>query len=66
MLKEEGKNPFILDSKAPTASFRDFLLGEVRYSSLAKVDPEKAGELFGKAEKDAKEKFETYENMAKE
>ena len=34
MLKEEGKNPFILDSKAPTASFRDFLLGEVRYSSL--------------------------------
>ncbi len=61
MLKEEGKNPFILDSKAPTASFRDFLLGEVRYSSLAK-----AGELFGKAEKDAKEKFETYENMAKE
>jgi len=65
MLKEEGKNPFILDSKAPTASFRDFLLGEVRYSSLAKVDPEKAGELFDKAEKDAKEKFETYENMSK-
>ena len=35
MLKEEGKNPFILDSKEPTKSFREFLMGQVRYSSLS-------------------------------
>ena len=65
LLKEEGKNPFILDSKAPTGSFREFLLGEVRYASLAKVQPEKAEELFAQAEKEAKEKYQVYENMAK-
>lgn len=33
-LKKEGKNPFTLDSKEPTGNFREFLLSEVRYSSL--------------------------------
>jgi len=65
LLKEEGKNPFILDSKEPTASFKDFLLGEVRYASLTKVQPEKAEELFEQAEKEAKEKYKMYESMAK-
>ncbi len=66
LLKEQGKNPFTLDSKAPTASFRDFLLGEVRYSSLSKLHPDKAEELFEKAEKNAKDRYAVYENMAKE
>lgn len=66
LLKEQGKNPFTLDSKAPTASFRDFLLGEVRYSSLSKISPDKAEELFEKAEKNAKDRYAVYENMAKE
>jgi len=65
LLKEEGKNPFILDSKAPTGSFREFLLGEVRYASLAKLQPDKAEELFAQAEEEAKEKYQIYENMAK-
>ncbi len=64
LLKEEGKNPFLLDSKEPTESFREFLMGEVRYSSLTKTFPEIASELFEKAEKEAKEKYETYKNMA--
>ena len=53
-LKEEGKNPFILDSKEPSASFREFLMSEVRYASLTKIFPERAKELFEKAEEDAR------------
>lgn len=64
MLAEEGKNPFTLDSKEPTASFREFLNGQVRYTSLAKGFPETAEGLFEKAEKDAKERYETYRKMA--
>ncbi|MDW7669489.1 MAG: pyruvate:ferredoxin (flavodoxin) oxidoreductase [Bacillota bacterium] len=64
LLKEEGKNPFILDSKEPKASFRDFLLSEVRYTSLQRTFPEIAEDLFQKAEKDAKERYEGYKRMA--
>ncbi|HHW01423.1 MAG TPA: pyruvate:ferredoxin (flavodoxin) oxidoreductase [Thermoanaerobacterales bacterium] len=64
LLKEQGKNPFILDSKAPTASFKEFLMGEVRYSALAQTFPEKAEELFKKAEEDAKDRFENYKKLA--
>lgn len=63
-LAKEGKNPFILDSKEPTASFRDFLMSEVRYTALMKTFPEEAEELFAKAEQDAKERYEIYKKMA--
>lgn len=63
-LKEQGKNPFSLDSKEPTESFRDFLMGEVRYSSLAKAFPEAAEALFEKTERDAKERLEGYKKLA--
>ncbi len=63
-LKEEGKNPFILDSREPTESFHDFILGQVRYSSLAQSFPEQAEELFDRAEKLAKERYEIYKQMA--
>ena len=65
LLKEEGKNPFILDSKAPTADYKEYILGEVRYSSLTRTFPELAEKLFDQAEKDAKERFEAYQAMAK-
>ncbi|WIF95743.1 pyruvate:ferredoxin (flavodoxin) oxidoreductase [Caminicella sporogenes] len=64
MLKAEGKNPFILDSKEPTGDFQEFLKGEVRYTSLMKSFPELAEELFKKAEEDAKERYLTYKRMA--
>ena len=64
MLAKEGKNPFTLDSKAPTGNFRDFLMGEVRYSSLLRKFPDTAEELFAKAEQDAKERTETYLRLA--
>src|SRR5690606_14963886 len=63
-LKKEGKNPVILDSKEPTASFRDFLLSEVRYAFLKKTFPEVADELFAKAEEDAKERYANYLRLA--
>jgi pyruvate-ferredoxin/flavodoxin oxidoreductase len=64
LLKEQGKNPFVLDSKDPTGNFRDFILGEVRYASLAKLFPEEAEKLFAQAEKDAKERLEGYKRLA--
>ena len=59
-LKAEGKNPFTLDSKAPTGDFQQFLLGENRYASLQLSFPEKAQELYEKAARDARERYESY------
>lgn len=64
LLKLEGKNPFILDSKEPSASFRDFIMGEVRYSSLTLTFPDRAERLFNAAEADAKERYESYRRLA--
>lgn len=58
-LKSEGKNPFTLDSKEPTASFLDFLHSEVRYTSLERAYPDTAKELFKKAEQAVKERYQT-------
>ena len=55
---EKGENPFHLDSKAPTASYDEFIHGEVRYTSLERAFPERAKELFAQAEETAKEKYE--------
>ncbi|MBR2343704.1 MAG: pyruvate:ferredoxin (flavodoxin) oxidoreductase [Clostridia bacterium] len=57
-LKAEGKNPFTLDSKAPSASYQDFINGEARYTRLAAAFPERAKALFEKAENAAKAKYE--------
>ena len=63
-LKDEGKNPFLLDSKEPTTKYQDFLSNEVRYSSLARQNPERAEQLFKQAEKNAKEKYEQLKKLA--
>ena len=63
-LKAEGKNPFQLDSKAPTAAYKDFLLNEVRYNSLARANPERAEALFDKAQEAAAEKYARLAAMA--
>ncbi|NFL96980.1 pyruvate:ferredoxin (flavodoxin) oxidoreductase [Clostridium botulinum] len=65
-LKEAGKNPFSLDSKEPTANFKDFLMGEVRYASLAKQFPQDAEALFAKTEQDAKERLANYKKLAEQ
>ncbi len=65
MLEEEGKNPFVLDSKEPDWSkFQDFLKSEVRYTSLQKAFPDAAAELFKAAEENAKWRYQSYVRMA--
>jgi pyruvate-ferredoxin/flavodoxin oxidoreductase len=66
-LKKEGKNPFRLDSKEPNFDvFRDYLMGEVRYSSLAKLYPDTSDDLFNKTQNDAKERYEFYKGLSGE
>ncbi|MBO5217420.1 MAG: pyruvate:ferredoxin (flavodoxin) oxidoreductase [Alistipes sp.] len=66
MLEEQGKNPFVMDSKEPDWSkFRDFLMKEVRYTSLLKAFPGEAEELFAAAEENAKWRYNSYQRMAK-
>jgi pyruvate-ferredoxin/flavodoxin oxidoreductase len=65
LLEEEGKNPFILDSKEPDWSqFTNFLDGEVRYTSLRKAFPSEAARLEAFALKNAKWRYESYKRMA--
>ncbi len=65
-LEKEGKNPFVYDSKEPDWSkFQDFLMKEVRYTSLKKAFPAEADELFAAAEENAKWRYATYQRMAK-
>jgi len=56
--KAEGKNPFTLDSKEPTADYIEFIKSETRYSRLAQTNPERAAALFAKAAENAKAKYE--------
>ena len=65
-LTEEGKNPFTLDSKDPSASYQEFLAGETRYKTLKASRPELAATLFAKAEEDAKRRLESYKAKAEE
>lgn len=64
MLREQGKNPFTLDSKEPSKEFKGFLKNEVRYSQLATLFPDIAQELYTQSEKHAKERYESYRRMA--
>ena len=57
-LKAEGKNPFVLDSKAPAGGYQEFLMNEARYSSLTRSFPERAKELFALNEETAKARYE--------
>ncbi len=65
LLENEGKNPFVLDSKDPKwEKFRDFLKNEVRYTSLTKAFPKEAERLFTEAEKNAKWRYNSYKRIA--
>jgi pyruvate-ferredoxin/flavodoxin oxidoreductase len=64
-LQADGKNPFQLDSKAPSASYRDFIMNEVRYSALTRSFPQKAEDLFAQAEKNAAAKYEHLVRLGK-
>ncbi|MBC8531437.1 pyruvate:ferredoxin (flavodoxin) oxidoreductase [Gehongia tenuis] len=65
-LEEEGKNPFTLDSKDATIDYKDFLKGEVRYTSLQKLFPEQAEVLFDRAAKEAAGRVAKYKQLAED
>jgi pyruvate-ferredoxin/flavodoxin oxidoreductase len=64
LLREQGKNPFILDSKPPKASFQEFLKSEVRYAALFRQFPDLAQGLFEKCERDAMARLAAYQRLA--
>ena len=63
-LAAEGKNPFHLDSKAPTTEYEDFIMGEVRYNALSRQNPERAKELFAEAKANAEAKYNRLKEMS--
>ena len=56
-LEAEGKNPFQLDSKEPVGDVKEFMASEVRYNRLSRTNPERAAELFERAEQQSKKKY---------
>lgn len=62
-LINQGKNPFLLDSKAPSLDYQEFLNGETRYTALKQVQPEKAKELFEQAQTDANARYEQLQKL---
>jgi pyruvate-ferredoxin/flavodoxin oxidoreductase len=64
LLKKEGKNPFILESKKPDGTLRAFLSGEVRFAALEKSKPEAAQELRGQLEEEVMDRFRMFKEMA--
>ena len=63
--KEQGKNPFTLDSKAPAGGYQEFLMNEARYSALTRSFPERAQELFAQNEEAAKQRYEHLTKLVK-
>ncbi|MGM0379725.1 MAG: pyruvate:ferredoxin (flavodoxin) oxidoreductase [Bacillota bacterium] len=63
-LKDEGKNPFVLDSKEPTFDIKGFLTGERRYTTLMNQFPEEADRLFELAQEELKERYQGYKRLA--
>ena len=63
--KLEGKNPFTLDSKAPSADYKEFIKSETRYARLVQQFPERANELFEQAVVNAQEKYDRLTKYAK-
>ena len=60
--EEEGKNPFIIDSKQPVwDKYHDYLLSESRYSQLAQINPDHAAMLLDKNLNDAKRRWTMYQ-----
>ena len=65
-LVAQGKNPFQLDSRPPSTSFKDYAYKETRYTMLVKSNPEEAKKLLGLAEQDVASRWRLYDYMAHE
>ncbi len=65
-LAQQGKNPFQLDSRAPSTALKDYIYNETRYTMLAKSSPEEAKRLLHLAEEDVSARWKLYEHMSHE
>jgi pyruvate-ferredoxin/flavodoxin oxidoreductase len=63
-LKDQGKNPFQLDSKEATTSLEDFMYKEVRFKSLKAASPDRADALLAKAKAQAERIWKEYKYLA--
>jgi pyruvate-ferredoxin/flavodoxin oxidoreductase len=63
-LLDEGKNPFILDSKAPSIPLEQYAYNETRYRMLLQSNEERAATLLKEAQQDVRERWQQYENLA--
>ena len=64
-LKEQGKNPFIIDSKEATGDYKEFIMNEARYSSLMRANPERAAALFDQAVENSKARYDHLLRLSK-
>ncbi|MGA2267955.1 MAG: pyruvate:ferredoxin (flavodoxin) oxidoreductase [Bryobacteraceae bacterium] len=63
-LVAQGKNPFQLDSRAPSSAFKDYAYNETRYTMLVKSNPEEAKKLLGLAQEDVAGRWRLYDYMS--
>jgi pyruvate-ferredoxin/flavodoxin oxidoreductase len=63
-LVDEGKNPFLLDSKAPTIPLEQYAYNETRYRMLLQSNEERASALLKQAQQDVRERWQQYEHLA--
>src|ERR1700689_2422444 len=63
-LREEGKNPFQLDSKAPSIRLKEYAYREARYTMLARSNPELARDLLKEAQDDVEPQWRVYSALA--
>jgi len=63
-LRNEGKNPFQLDSRAPSIRLKDYTYREARYTMLARSNPELAAELLKEAQDDVERQWRVYSARA--
>jgi pyruvate-ferredoxin/flavodoxin oxidoreductase len=64
ILREEGKNPFQLDSRAPSIRLKEYTYREARYTMLARSNPELAAELLKEAQDDVERQWRVYSARA--
>ncbi len=64
MLVEQGKNPFVLDSKEPSIDIADYMYNEIRFRSLKQAKPERAEMLLNKSRQVVANQYKMYKYLA--
>jgi len=64
LLADEGKNPLVLDSKAPSIPVEEYAYNETRYRMLVQSDEQRAEALMRSARSDVARRWQLYQQMA--